>query len=128
MRKDAGVSVAYTEKDVGVLPTTCGGDSENHNWQAIRRNLMLLVPVINNYDKWHDYPAALQGVEMIRGDLLTDLTEGGSADITEVHTGSPVTVYDDLLATGQVVLAGTRVHAEFDLQDGLYWVGSAKCP
>lgn len=39
--------MAYTAKDVGIIPTICGGDSLNHAIQAIRRNIHAAVPAIN---------------------------------------------------------------------------------
>lgn len=77
-------------------------------------------------------PGGSGGSSTVHGVLDGTLTQGSSATLSvysgpSTDTGTNVTVYDFMLASGQTVAAGAHAFAALDATDGLYYVIAAPC-
>lgn len=71
----------------------------------------------------------------LRGKLDGTLSENGSATMSiwsfgggsNADTGVNVTVYDDILASGQTITSGKVVHAGYEWESDRYYVFAAEC-
>jgi hypothetical protein len=63
-----------------------------------------------------------------KADLLQNLSylSYAQATLDDIHS-TAITVYDDLLQSGQIVNAGTKVQVYFDRTDNKWYVSAAQC-